>query len=148
MRQRDAERLGMGRRDDDLKHYGPEPHFGIGPEAVHHQVHHKAIGQTIEAVYLGDNERFRSIDSENSPPDGIFRSEYLAFEFTDGTALVLQVASGNSFHVAAGDEAEKVLKRAHQAALQRASTQGHIKAKLPEHESEGQALTEASQTSE
>lgn len=138
----------MGRRDDDLKHYGPEPHFGISPEAVHHQVHHKAIGKTIAAIYLGDNERFRSLDPENSPPDGIFRSEYLAFEFTDGTALVLQVASGNSFHAAGDDEAAKVLKRAHRAADERLSAHGRIEAKVPAHESEAQALTEASQTSE
>ncbi len=60
-------------------------------------IHEPAIGKTIAAVYLGDNEPFVSMDPENAPPDGIFRSEYLAFEFTDGTALVLDVASGNYF---------------------------------------------------
>lgn len=69
----------MGRRDEDLKHYGPEPHLTDGQEMVHAMVHEKAIGKTIAAIYLGDDERFRSFDPENSPPDGIFRSEYLAF---------------------------------------------------------------------
>jgi hypothetical protein len=95
-------------------------------EMVHAMVHEKAFGKTIAAVYVGD-------------------SEYLAFEFTDGTALVLEVASG-SFEIAGSDEAAKVLQRAQAAAEKRASARGRIEAKLPAHESEGQALTEASQT--
>lgn len=39
---------------------------------------------------------------------------------------------------------QKVLKLVHEAAEKRA--QGHIEAEIPEHESEAQALTEASQT--
>jgi hypothetical protein len=110
------------------------------------QVHEASIGKTIAAVYLADDERFRSLQPENSPPDGMFRSEYLAFEFTDGSSLVLQIGSGNSFHVGTPEQGEKVLKRAHEAAEKRA--QGHVETKVPEHESEGQALTEASQTDE
>jgi hypothetical protein len=134
----------MGRRDDSLERYGPEPHFGAGAEMVHSVIHERAIGKTIAAVYLGDNDPFVSMDPENAPPDGIFRSEYLAFEFTDGTALVLQVGAGNSFHPATADDTQKILKRAHEAAEKRA----HLEMKVPEHESEGQALTEASQTDE
>jgi hypothetical protein len=134
----------MSRRDDDLQHYGPEPHRGLGAEMVHHMVHERAIGKTIAAVYIGDSERFRATFPEDHPPDGIFRGEYLAFEFTDGSALVLEVAPGNSFSV--DPEPDKVLKRAHDAAKKRA--QGHIETTVQEHESEGQELTEASQTSE
>jgi hypothetical protein len=81
---------------------------------------------------------------ESAPPDGIFRSEYLALEFTDGTSLVLQIGAGNSFHPATAIDSQKILKRAHEAAEKRA--QALIQ--LPEHEGEGQALTEASQTDE
>lgn len=42
------------------------------------------------------------------------------------------------------DEAAKVRKRANEAAQKR--ERDHIAAEIPEHESEGQALTEASQT--
>jgi hypothetical protein len=136
----------MGRRDDNLEHYGPEPHFGAGAEMVHATVHEAVIGKTIAAVHLGDDERFKSMEPENATPDGIFRSEYLALEFTDGTALVLQIGASNSFHVAVPDDAAEVLKRAHEAAKKRA--QGHIETTVPDHESEGQALTEASQTAE
>jgi hypothetical protein len=134
----------MGRRDDNLEQHGPEPRFGAGAEMVHSMIHERAIGKTIAAVYVGDNDPFVSMDPENAPPDGIFRSEYLAFEFTDGAALVLQVGAGNSFHPATADDTQKILKRAHEAAEKRA----HLEMKVPEHESEGQALTEASQTDE
>jgi hypothetical protein len=134
----------MGRRDDNLEHYGPEPRFSSGAEMVHAIVHEAAIGKTIAAVYLGDNDRFVSMDTESAPPDGIFRSEYLAFDFTDGTSLVLQVGAGNSFHPATSVDSQKILKRAHEAAEKRAQAL----TKLPEHESEGQALTEASRTDE
>ncbi len=134
----------MGRRDDNLEHFGPEPHFTSGPEMAHAQIHEATIGKTVAAVYLGDNERFRSMDPENSPPDGTFRSEYLALEFTDGSALVLQIGAGNSFCVAVPDDAAAVLKRAHEAAQGREQ----MVAVIPEHESEAQALTEASQTDE
>lgn len=135
----------MGRRDDNLQHYGPEPHFGSGAEMTHHSVHERAIGKTIAAVYLGDSERFPSQDPANSPPDGIYRSEYLTFEFTDGTVLELLIGSGNSFAVGDGEELARA-KRAHGAATKRLPAHGHIAAEIPEHASEGQALTEASQT--
>jgi hypothetical protein len=136
----------LDRLNQRCVHFGPEPHETSGPEMVHSQVHEASIGKTIAAVYLGDDERFHSLQPWNSPPDGIFASEYLAFEFTDGSALVLQIGSGNSFHVGTPEQGAKVLKRAHEAAEKRA--QGHIKTTVPEHESEGQALTEASQTDE
>jgi hypothetical protein len=52
----------MARRDDNLEHYGPEPHFGSGAEMAHSMIHERAMGKTIAAVYLGDSERFRSMD--------------------------------------------------------------------------------------
>jgi hypothetical protein len=113
----------MGYGNEKRQHYGPEPHYGMGAEMVHHMIHERAIGKTIAAVYLGDAERFRSLSPENSPPDGIFRSEYLAFEFTDGTSLVVEVAAGNSFHVADTREAPKVLKSAKDAAHRRLRAQ-------------------------
>ncbi len=107
----------MSRRGDDVQHYGPEPHFGMGAEMVHAMIHERAIGKTIGAVYLGDSERFRALIPEDYPPDGIFRGEYVAFEFTDGTALVLEVASSNSFSV--DTKPERVLKLAKGAAKAR-----------------------------
>lgn len=109
----------MSRRGDDIQHFGPEPHFGSGAEMAHSMIHERAIGKTIAAIYLGDSERERLPDFAEDHPDGIFRSEYLAFEFTDGTSLVLQVGSGNSFAVAGKKEAAEVLKRAKGAAHQR-----------------------------
>ncbi len=81
-------------------------------------VHERAIGKTISAVYLGDSKRFRAVVPEDHPPDGIFRGEYLAFKFTDGSALVLEVGSGNSFSV---DPDAKELKRAKAAAKRNAT---------------------------
>jgi len=95
-----------------LQHFGPEPHHGSGAEMVHYMIHERSVGKTIASVYLGDTEPFESLDPENSPPDGIFRSEYLCFEFSDGTALVLAVASGNSFHCCVKPEAGEILARA------------------------------------
>jgi hypothetical protein len=40
-------------------HFGPNPGHGSGPEAAHAQIHKKAIGKTITAVYLGDSEPVR-----------------------------------------------------------------------------------------
>lgn len=92
-------------------HFGPEPHVGIGPETVHYQFHEYTVGKTIAQVYLGDSEPFKSLQPENSPPDGIFRSEYLAIEFTDGTMTMLEVGPGNSFFVLGDEMAKKQLAK-------------------------------------
>ena len=80
---------------------------------AHSMVHERAIGKTIAAVYLGDAERVPSGDG------GVFRGEYVAFEFTDGTALELLAAAGNSFAVGSGRE----LKRAKRAKRSRGTHQ-------------------------
>ena len=85
----------------DQKHYGPEPHYGLGPEAVHYQIHERAVGKTIARVYLGECE----------PIPELPQSEYTVFEFTDGSALMLQVGGGYSFHVAGGSETKKLLTK-------------------------------------
>jgi len=72
-------------------HYGPEPRFGIGPEIGHAHIHELSVGKTVARVYLGDDEPL--------PPE-IPNSEYVVFEFTDGSLLGLQIGSGNSFAVA------------------------------------------------
>lgn len=55
--------------------------------------------------------------TENSPPGGIFRSEYLAFEFADGSSLALQIENrGNSFLAWSSEQGEKLPKRVHEAA--------------------------------
>jgi len=96
-------------RNLDLKHYGPEPHFGLGPEAVHYLIHERAVGKTIARVYLGDCE----------PIPDLPQSEYTVFEFTAGSALMLQVGGGYSFHVAGDSETKKLLAKVKQ---RRAST--------------------------
>ena len=102
------------RSDGTREHFGPDPHDGSGPEMIHKLVHERAIGKTIASVYLGDDKPIRPFsDSE------VFQSEYLAFEFTDGSSLVLQVAAGNSFHLALEDEARKILASAKRASKKR-----------------------------
>jgi hypothetical protein len=93
------------------QHFGPEPHDGIGPEAVHAQMHEIAVGKTIVAVWLGDDKPV--VTSKTEPiGDGLFRSEYLVLEFSDGTELALGIGSGNSFCPYTGKHAKSVLQRA------------------------------------
>ncbi len=113
------ERITMAHDDEKLRHYGPEPHYGFGPEMVHKLVHEHAIGKTITAVYLGDAEPIPGHDPKDHAPDGVFRGEYVAFEFSDETSLVLEIAAGNSFWVAGEREAAKVLARTKEAARNR-----------------------------
>ena len=80
------------------QHFGPEPHHGAGPEMAHLMIHERAIGKTIAKVYLGECE----------PLPELPQSEYVLFEFTDGTALLLEVASGYSFWVGTDKEIEKL----------------------------------------
>jgi hypothetical protein len=83
-------------------HIGPEPRNGAGPQAVHTQIHERAVGKTIAQVYLGDCE----------PLPDLPQSEYVVFEFTDGSTLMLEVAGGYSFSVSGDKEGQKVLARA------------------------------------
>jgi hypothetical protein len=93
-------------------HFGPEPHhIGGGPEAVHQQLHEHAVGRMIARVFLGDAEPEKSPFPEDCPPDGFFRGEYLVFEFTDRTSLMIEVAGGNSFSVHGDAMAKKQLAR-------------------------------------
>jgi hypothetical protein len=89
----------------DLKHFGPEPHFGIGPEAVHKQIHERAVGKTIARVFLGQRPPIKS-------PGQLPQSEYTVFEFTDGSTLMLEIGAGYSFALGSDKEAKKVLDRA------------------------------------
>ncbi len=89
-----------------LNHYGREPHLTAGPEAIHSYIHERAVNKTIARVYLGGCE----------PIPDLPQSEYVVFEITDGTTLMLQVASGYSFHVGSKDEAQEVIARANQRA--------------------------------
>ena len=73
-------------------HYGPEPHFGAGPEAMHSLIHQAMVGKTIAKVFLGDAPPVKSIAANEQ-----FRGEYLIFEFADGTLYGIEVAAGNSF---------------------------------------------------
>jgi hypothetical protein len=105
------------------EHFGPEPHFSSGPEAVHSSIHEASIGKTIAAVYLGDDEPCPYPHPEDHfPIDGLFRSEYLILEFTDGRSLVLQIGSGNTFHIPGDREAAKMLRTAKNAARERRGT--------------------------
>lgn len=90
-----------------MKPFRPRTHHAAGPEAIHAQIHKLAIGKTITAIYLGDDDPEPIINedlSDNPPADGIYRGEYLAFEFSGGTALALY-ADGNALYV------EHVVKR-------------------------------------
>jgi hypothetical protein len=73
---------------------GPKIVDGAGPAAVHRQIHEAAVGKTIEAVYLGEIKLDEPYES-----GGNDCTEFLLLEFTDGSSLPLQVASGNSFFV-------------------------------------------------
>lgn len=103
-----------GDRSKPGYHFGPDVTSGIGAAMVHAMVHERALGKTIVRVYLGDNPPFRGLTElcESCYPGNIFRSEYLAFKFSDGSTLMLQVAAGNSFHVAFDDEARTILGKA------------------------------------
>jgi hypothetical protein len=89
----------------DLKHFGPEPHIGMGPEAVHYQIHERAVGKTIARVFLGQNAPIKS-------PGELPQSEYTVFEFTDGSTLMLEIGAGYSFAVGSDKSARKVIARA------------------------------------
>jgi hypothetical protein len=83
----------MSRRNDNLEHFGPEPHSTSGAEMVHFQVHEASIGKTIAAAYLGGDEPFRSLQPENSPTDGIFRGEYLPSRLHEPKCAILKSGS-------------------------------------------------------
>jgi hypothetical protein len=90
----------------DLKHYVPEPHFGIGTEAVHYNLHKHAVGKTIARVYLG-----QSASIKNTLGD-LPQSEYTVFEFTDGSTLMLEIGAGYSFALGDDKAAQRVISRA------------------------------------
>jgi hypothetical protein len=82
----------------DPEHYGPKPRLGAfsGIEGVHEGIYEAAIGRTVAAVYLGDHKPLRGAEFKNLP-GGAFLSEYLIPEFTDGSTLVMQIGSSDTF---------------------------------------------------
>jgi hypothetical protein len=91
----------------NLEHYGPEPHLGAGPKAMHYNLHEHAVGKTIARVYLGQCAPITS-------PGVLPQSEYTVFEFTDGSTLMLQIGAGYSFALGDNKAAQKVIARAKQ----------------------------------
>lgn len=76
-----AERSVSGQK---FEHFGPEPNaVAAGVGAGHRLVCAQAAGKKIRSVYMGDTEYRDWITND------LEASEYLIFEFDDGTALAL-----------------------------------------------------------
>jgi hypothetical protein len=89
------------------EHFGPEAQTGAaGKAGAHAQIHEALVGKTIARVYLGDDEPIEE------PGEARFESEYLVFEFTDGSMTKLSVGSGNSFFPGTDADARKTLNEA------------------------------------
>jgi hypothetical protein len=86
------------------EHYGPEPKTGAaGKAGAHAQIHAALVSKTIARVYLGDDEPI------TEPGEARFESEYLIFEFTDGSMTKLSIGAGNSFFPGTDADARKTL---------------------------------------
>lgn len=70
------------------------------------QLHEALVGKTIAKVYLGDDEPIEE------PGEARFESEYLVFEFTDGSMTKLSIGASNSFFPGTDADARTILEKA------------------------------------